>query len=188
VLSFVFFEIESNKQKGSLQMRNLILFFALAAVSMTASATPVYEYVGSWFVDDGPSINDQNARQTLPVLSGIEAAAYIFGGNAEDYVTSTVSDQVADINFSAWMDGWADPFTYGLLGNPAAQDLHIDINNDGLYLLPFGRGYAYSAYVSDHAVHLQNFAFRLTSVPEPTSLVLLTLGIIGLGFSRKKAA
>lgn len=171
-------------------MKKMSLALLLFFLSSIASAA-TYTYVGSWFVDDGPlwSDKDNAGNYTTPVLSGQEAAALIFGGNASDYVISTVSDQVADINFSAWMDGWDDDYTYGYSGNPAPHDLHIDVDGDGLYAIPFGTGNAYSAYVSDHSLHLQNFAFRVSAVPIPAAVWLFGSGLLGLiGFSRRKMA
>lgn len=170
--------------------KSLMACAALLMLGASASAAPIYTYVGSWYVDDGPhwAAQDNGGNFTTPVLSGIEAAALIFGGTPSQYVVSTVSDQVADINFSAWMDGWADNFTYGLSGTPAPQALHIDIDNDGLYATPFATGAAYSAYVSDHGLHLQNFAFRVSNVgdptPEPATFALLAIGAGGVAVSR----
>jgi hypothetical protein len=163
------------------------VIFLFAIFSFTGSSY-AYTFVGSWYVDDGPgwSNMDNNSNYTTPVLSGQEAAAFIFGGSPEDYVISTVSDKEQDINFKAWMDGWADSNTYAYSGNPAPQDLHIDIDGDGLYAIPGGYQNAYSAYIMDHGVHLKNFAFKVDSVPEPATILLIGSGIIGLaGFRRK---
>lgn len=157
-----------------------LLLLALATFGLSwARAELTYTYVGSWFVDDGPDwAAMSNNLYTTPVYSGREAAAFLFGGSPNDYVISTVSNSALDINFKAWMDGWADSETYAYSGNAAPDDLHIDIDNDGLYAIPEGTGNAYSAYVRDHGVHLQNYAFRVNSdpsaVPEPS-----TYGLIG---------
>ena len=169
------------------------LVFAIALSPAAHAAS--YVFVGSWFVDQGPSWSavDQNGNFTTPVYSGLEAAAFLFGGSPTDYAISTVSSQVSDINFKAWMDGWADSFTYGTSGTPAPQNLHIDINNDGLYATPFALGAAYSALVMDHSLHLQNFAFRAFDVaqtPLPAALPLFGtgLGLMSLvGWWRKKS-
>lgn len=174
-----------------MRLTTLALGLLLAACATTASAAPTYTYVGSWFVDQGPdwSQTDANGNYTTPVLSGLEAAAFIFGGNASDYAISTIDEQAANINFKAWMDGWSDDDTYGMSGNAAAQDLHIDINNDGLYAIPFNGRAAYSAYVMDHGLHLQNFAFKIADngqVPEPASVALIGLGLAGLAMVRRR--
>lgn len=171
-------------------MKRILCALLLLALSPLASAS-TYSYVGSWYVDDGPwwSDTDAGGNYTTPVLSGQEAAALLFGGNPEDYVISTVSNLVADINFSAWMDGWADQITYGDSGNPAPQGLHVDVDGDGLYATPFGYQNAYSAYVDDHGLHLENFAFRVSSVPLPAAVWLFGSVLLGLiGFSRRKMA
>ncbi|RJG04888.1 PEP-CTERM sorting domain-containing protein [Noviherbaspirillum cavernae] len=167
-----------------------LLGIGLISMASSAMAAPTYTYVGSWFVDEGDSWSATNGlgQYITPVLSGVEAAAYIFGGSASDYAISTVSSNVADINFKAWMDGWGDSNTYGWNGTPAAQDLHIDVGGDGLYASPGGAGSAYSAYVNDHGLHLQNFAFRVTNsndVPEPGSVALLAAALAALAFARR---
>ena len=163
-------------------------------VGVAAAATVTYTYVGSWNVSDGPlwSAQDGLGNYTTGVYTGQEAAALIFGGSASDYAISTVSDQVADINFSAWLDGWADPTTYGPNGgNPAAHDFKVDTNGDGLYAIEFGQGNAYSAYVADHVGSMAgaiNYAFKISmsEVPVPAALPLLLVGIGGLGLVGRK--
>ena len=155
---------------------------------VSAFATPVF--VGSWVLGEGPSY------QTNPaVYTGQEAAALLFGGNASDYVISTVSDQVADINYSTWLDGWGDSNTYANSGNPASQSFSLDTFGGGYNScvgnIPCGQS-AYSAYINDHFNGTNraftNFAFRVSDVPEPAPLALLGFGLLGLGLMRKRKA
>ena len=118
-----------------------------------------YVFAGSWQVDDGPDWGTNP-----PTYTGQEAAALLFGGSPSDYRISTVSDQVVDINDSAWLDGWGDNTTYGTSGNPAPHDFKVDDAPAG-YELPGGNGSSYSAYVDDHGLALTNYAFRC-AVPE----------------------
>lgn len=158
----------------------------LAGALMAATAVPAhaasYVYVGSWFVDSGAYWGSNPA-----VYSGQEAAALLFGGSASDYAISTNGSDETQINFQAYYDGWGDDQTCGYAG-PCAQDLHIDVNGDG-YANPGGQGSAYSAYVSDHGVHLENFAFRVVgagAVPEPSAWALMILGFGAVGASLRR--
>lgn len=104
-----------------------------------------FTYVGSWTVYDG-----ENWTTSPTSLSGQEAAAAIFGGKASDYVTSTASSNVEDINYMVWGD------TYGVgQTGPVAQDYTSDSDGDGLYD-SYGD---FSAYVRDNFVTETNYAF-----------------------------
>ena len=176
----------------------------LAAQTVSASAA-TYTYVGSWAI--APT-SDQDPTDALywqnnpAVFTGQEAAAYLFGGTATDYVISTISDLVEDINFSTWLDGWGDEIAYTTGGMPAAQDYSYDST---------GLGYngcsiagtecyqsAYSALVTDHLedqAEYVNYAFRVTDdvevapVPLPAAGLMLVTALAGVAaLKRRKSA
>ena len=162
-------------------------------IAATASDAATYVFVGSWNLGEGPEWTDNPA-----VYSGQQAAAYLFDGTAADYVISTAGMDVALINFSTWLDGWADEFTYGLNDTPAAQDFSLDatgLGYNGCEVALTGCSQsAYSALVRDHfdntgayipdpdATPLTNYAFRVATVsatvpvPAAGALLLLALG------------
>jgi hypothetical protein len=171
---------------------------ALAAAAMTVAAgaadAATYTYVGSWSLgSDGTVWTDNPA-----VFSGQEAAAFLFGGTADDYVISTVSSLVSDINFSAWLDGWADSYTYAGSLAPAAQDFSLDSTGLGYNGCSIAATEcyqsAYSALVLDHFYGyggpnndtFVNYAFKVSEVPLPAGGALLLMGMGGLALVRRR--
>ncbi len=146
-----------------------------------------YTFVGSWNVGDG-----EYWRSNPVVYTGQEAAAFLFGGSPSDYAISTVSDQVADINFRTWLDGLRDMHTYGPGSAGAPQDFKVDDGAPGYYN-PI-EGPAYSAFVRDHFYNYFsgedqataiNYAFRVNDDPQSVpdggaTLSLLGCALVGL--------
>ena len=182
-------------------LKTAALAVAIILPGAQAMATS-YSYVGSWNVAYGDYDNDPlGLVWTLnpQVYTGQEAAAFLFGGDASDYVISTVSDNVADINFKTWLDGWADGYTYAGSGIPADQDFSYDstgLGYNGCELAGTDCVYsAYSALIIDHLVggNFVNYAFRVSDVgpapvPVPAAGLLLTAAIGGLAVLRRRKA
>ena len=96
-------------------------------------------YVGSFLVADGPLWN------TNPdVLSGVEAAALIFGGSPSDYAISTNPNTTdpSTITHTAWASVW------GTECAEVAEDYSLDLGAPG-YNDPAEESAAVSAYVDD---------------------------------------
>jgi hypothetical protein len=167
------------------------VFAAVSAMALmvgaagSAAAATTYTYVGSWYVGEGPEWSTNPG-----VYTGQEAAALLFGGTASQYAISTIDSNVANINFSTFVDGWGDS---QFLATPVAQNYSL-VTGTG-YADPGGSGTSYSAYVLDHSCGERygnpgascegspglNFAFRVAGVPEPASwgLMIVGFGLVG---------
>lgn len=159
-------------------MKKLFTGLLFAASMLTASvANAGYTFVGFWNVNDGPWWSPV----TQPILTGQQAAALLFGGNASDYAISTNGADIGSINFSTWVSAYGQ----GHSGDIVAQDYYSDANNNGLY---DDMGDT-SAYIGDwcYGGNCINYAFRITEeVPEPAMLSLFALGLLGFAASRAK--
>jgi hypothetical protein len=155
-----------------MHFRKLLAAGAAATTLFAAgAANAAIVFVGSWQVNSGLS--------TAP-LSGQQAAALIFGGDASDYMISTVSDQAADINFKALYGSTFFPGEV-LLDDQAASE--------------FAPGVGMSAYIADPSIEARfvNYAFKddgvTGGVPEPATWALM-IGGFGLagGYLRRRRA
>lgn len=163
-----------------------------ATLAIAANAQAALVFVGSWDVyhTDAPSWNASPPNGPL-AYTGQEAAALLFGGNASDYLISTIDDQVANIDQLAWYD------VIGYGGAIFAQDYSNKYL--GLYYGPtYGYSYdgngAASAFVRDNLVgqYRINYAFRDDdstpgTIPEPSGglLLLTALGLAGARLRRR---
>ena len=103
-----------------------------------------FGFVGSWNISTG-----QPWPSNPPTYTGQEAAALLFGGNPGDYMISTVSDQIADINHKAWVEAYAVSGA-----SEVAEDYKVDTGAPG-----YNTGGDTSAYVLDHRTGKINYAF-----------------------------
>lgn len=166
-----------------MKLKNLVASTcAAAAILASAASAATYTFVGSWQVDDGDSWT------TVPeAYTGQEAAAFLFGGSASDYVISTISADEADIDFMSWISTWGGACS-GVYpcGTKVAQD--FEISTGGLY----AEAGDTSALVRDWAAgsEFTNYAFLVAPIPVPASMPLLAAGIGGLVIAkrRKKSA
>lgn len=165
------------------------LIAALFAVTPVAHATPTY--LGNWDVSQGPGWTTQPLAYT-----GQQAAALLYASITGDmdpthYAISTINSTVVGINYSAWYSiiGYGSAIfaeNYTATNSTQAAGYYYSGGSYG-----HSQGEAASAFVADNASGKINYAFYIgaqqaAAVPEPTSLALLGLGILGFAAARRK--
>ena len=165
-------------------MKRLYIAALLGAAALSpTSASAALVYVGSFQVGQGPAWQDNPT-----VMSAVDAAAHIFGGDASDYHVSSISAGVEDIDYKGWYSTW------GVVGGQQyAESFKFDAGAGG-YRYPGGYSSAISAYVNDNAIgeSYTTYVFRnelaAAAVPEPATwaMLLMGFGVIG-GALRSRA-
>lgn len=143
---------------------------AATALLAAGSAQAAIVFVGSWELNSGVDDNP---------LTGQQAAALIFGGDAADYMISTNGSDASQINFRAW---------YAFIGLPDTVGVDAQDVNSAF-------GFDLSAYVNDGSLgSYVNYAFkddgRVGGVPEPATwaLMIAGFGLAGAGLRRRSLA
>ena len=170
-----------------MRIQTVLLAAAATLAAATSAEAVTYTYVGSWAVADGPLWSGNPGADSL---SGVEAAAVIFGGDASRYAVSTNGVDPTMVNHLAFLDGYGD--TQYL--TTAQSETFVGVNGP-----KYKDGYGnYSAYVFDHACGTyycaagggelaRNYAFAVAGVPEPTTWALLIggFGLTGVSLRRR---
>jgi hypothetical protein len=163
-----------------LKMTAAVAALSAVAAMGTAPANATYTFVGSWAVDQGPEWTT-----VPPAYSGVTAAELLFGPAPADehYVTSTVDDLPADINFSAWISTWGGACGGAFPCGTVVGDTYVK-STGGLYASPGDT----STYVTDWAVGSQYTNYAFVATPEPQTWAMMLLGFAGLGFAGYRAS
>jgi len=191
----------------SSKILNVVLGLTLVIVSSVNSANAglivgnnyadsdgmLWSFVGSYDLTDVSLLNDSNPPAAL---NGLEAAELIYGtlssgsyalsagelgaellGLPVDSIDLIAGNTGFYVNHDAWYDAFQGDFDI------RAEDVVADIGAAG-----YGEIGDVSALVNDRAVSgfNINYVFQSVTVPEPSTLFILSLGLFGLA-ARKKS-
>ncbi len=149
--------------------------------------------VSNWTASlDGGAIDTSGAPTTILSISsndGRNGPAYT------DFTIASLGDGLVSFDWSySTIDWGVDYDNFGYILNGAYTQLSYDAPSSGSasFIVLAGDVFGFRSYSSDtlfgsSTTVISNFSAP-SAVPEPASIALLSLGLAGIGFSRKKKA
>ena len=163
--------------QGTATTEGYLTYFLMAADDTGAAAAKVWS-IADAITAAGKKDADAFASHTIPAAKGLTDEGSVSSAKVTTYATSWVSPSASDLQYGYFYavvfnaDSVADATHYMVVGGAEA---------DGSYALKFGTASA------NQSLTLAAGGASWTAVPEPTSGLLMLLGMAGLALRRRRA-
>ena len=148
--------------------------------------SPGYNGSISWFITD----NNAGGPGTHTLFSGNQAAVVTVTGNTVPYALTETFNQLF-VNFTLGAGTYWLGLHNGPLTDVGRDDYYWETTSAGFGVAgeedetPFGDN-AYANNEADHAFELLGTANAVSPVPEPASMTLLAIGLVGIAARRRR--